>query len=367
MQELCIEVLHQIAPLRAEKFLQEAATATSLPASVRRSASIALGEIRHPQAAQRLATALRDPAVDRTYLDWAFSTLSAVSVDWSGASDYIDEVLGQGDEPSRQLRYSLALRGDDPRMPELIDQLNDSEPYNRWTAALTLVRILGPESRRYLDGRAEVARDNLERCAMYAALVRAGEFDKVGSLHEALQATDRIPQLSSVWKLEILDALRTAGTFDARAFSLWRMEARVSWRQLQYFDALSPRSFDKPGPKFSSSLSTSKPPPTKVFLSYSRQDAKWLKRFQVMLRPLIRNERVDLWDDTKMQPGKWRDQIQTAMSEANVALFLVSANFLASEFIMSHELPDLLRFAEDRHVTILWVLVVVLQTCCQTS
>src|SRR5215470_17172938 len=46
-----------------------------------------------------------------------------------------------------------------------------------------------------------------------------------------------------------------------------------------------------------------------------------------------------------------------AMSEAHVALFLVSENFLASDFIMRHELPDLLRYADERAVTVLWILL----------
>jgi TIR domain len=95
----------------------------------------------------------------------------------------------------------------------------------------------------------------------------------------------------------------------------------------------------------------------KVFVSYSRRDKEWLERFQRMMSPSIRAERVDVWDDTKIKPGKWRDQITHAMTEARVALFMVSENFLASEFIMEHELPGLLKYAEDRDVIVLWVLL----------
>jgi TIR domain-containing protein len=94
-----------------------------------------------------------------------------------------------------------------------------------------------------------------------------------------------------------------------------------------------------------------------VFVSYSRRDIRWLERFQRMMSPLIRSDRVALWDDTKIKPGKWHNQIVKAMSEAHVALFLVSENFLASDFIMQHELPELLRYAEEGGVTVLWVLL----------
>jgi len=62
-----------------------------------------------------------------------------------------------------------------------------------------------------------------------------------------------------------------------------------------------------------------------VFVSYSRKDQRWLKRFQVMLKPCVRNDRVTLWADTKLKAGdKWREEIQLAISAADVAVLLVS-------------------------------------------
>ncbi|MCG8430172.1 MAG: TIR domain-containing protein, partial [Candidatus Omnitrophica bacterium] len=357
LQELCMHILGEIAPLRAAKFLLETAISPSASASVRKSASIALGEIRHQHAAQRLLNALRDPSTDKTYLHWAFSTLYAVPLDWSGTSDYIDNLLAQDSEWANQLRYSLALKGDNRCQAELIERLDDNEPFNRWAAALALVRLLGFKSLTYLEYRAEDAGDTMERCAMYAAIVRAGDDSKARDLHEALQSERYFAQLRSVWKIEILDSFRNLSTFDTRAFPLWRAATQLGDRQLQYFDSFSP-----PSRRISRSISPvqiTKSPisRTKVFISYSSRDNQWLEQFQLMLSPLIRAERVDLWDDTKIKPGKWHAQIKKAMSESHVALFLVSAHFLASEFIMQHELPDLLQYADERDVKILWVLL----------
>jgi WD40 repeat protein len=80
-----------------------------------------------------------------------------------------------------------------------------------------------------------------------------------------------------------------------------------------------------------------------VFVSYCREDAEWLRRFEVMLKPAIRERGIDLWSDTLITASrKWRPEIDAAIARADVALLLVSPGFLASEFIMGEELPALI-------------------------
>jgi formylglycine-generating enzyme required for sulfatase activity len=86
---------------------------------------------------------------------------------------------------------------------------------------------------------------------------------------------------------------------------------------------------------------------TKVFVSYSHEDAPWLNRLKVHIQPLIRDGLVDFWDDTKIQPGMdLTSSISEAINSASVAILLISADFMASDFIASNELPPLLEAAE---------------------
>jgi WD40 repeat protein len=98
--------------------------------------------------------------------------------------------------------------------------------------------------------------------------------------------------------------------------------------------------------------------PVDVFISYSRKDARWLDQLMTHLKLLVREERVAAWCDRDIQAGqRWREEIDRALASARVGLFLVSPNFLASDFIMQDELPYLLKAAETRGVKLLWVLV----------
>lgn len=95
-----------------------------------------------------------------------------------------------------------------------------------------------------------------------------------------------------------------------------------------------------------------------VFISYAHGDKRWLAMIQTMLDPLVRADRIAVWDDTRIKPGtKWQAEIKRAIRSARVALLLVSPRFLASAYIAGNELPPILDAARRHGLVIVWALV----------
>ena len=98
-----------------------------------------------------------------------------------------------------------------------------------------------------------------------------------------------------------------------------------------------------------------------IFVGYSHEDAEWKNRFCQMLAPFLRDGDIELqlWvDDRGIQPGdRWHEEIQSALTAAGVAVVLVSASFLESEYVMKYELPEIISAATDGKLRLFWVYV----------
>lgn len=100
--------------------------------------------------------------------------------------------------------------------------------------------------------------------------------------------------------------------------------------------------------------------PFRLFVSYAHKNDEDIKdRLLVHLDPSVGSGLIELWEDRAILVGaKWRDEIGKAMDWADGAIFLVSADFLASDFCKNVEVPTFLqRYQEDEHVLLIYVLV----------
>jgi hypothetical protein len=85
-------------------------------------------------------------------------------------------------------------------------------------------------------------------------------------------------------------------------------------------------------------------------VSYSHKDERWKDRLVAHLGVLQHQGLLNLWDDRRIRAGAdWEQEIQAAMDAASVAVVLVSANSLTSQFILRTEVSHLLQ-RRDREV-----------------
>lgn len=77
----------------------------------------------------------------------------------------------------------------------------------------------------------------------------------------------------------------------------------------------------------------------KIFLSYSHKDEDIKERLDVFLSTLKRSNKIDTWNDRKIQGGQnWDGVIKKELEEADVILLLISADFISSNYIWEVEL-----------------------------
>jgi len=94
-----------------------------------------------------------------------------------------------------------------------------------------------------------------------------------------------------------------------------------------------------------------------VFISYSHKDEAKKDRLLDHLS-VLQPELIDLWSDDRLGPGAdWEQEISEAVSRARVAILLITANFLNSNFILRAEVPRFLERHEDKSLTVFPVIV----------
>lgn len=112
--------------------------------------------------------------------------------------------------------------------------------------------------------------------------------------------------------------------------------------------------------------------PLRIFVSYAHEGdgvtaprSAWLDALLLQLKPLVREGLAIVWSDGGIPDGRRFDEvIRSELERADAAVLLVSARFLASDYIYRREVPAVLdRWQQGR----LTIYIVVLDPCAVAS
>jgi DNA-binding NarL/FixJ family response regulator len=95
-----------------------------------------------------------------------------------------------------------------------------------------------------------------------------------------------------------------------------------------------------------------------IFVSYSRKDERWKSRLLDHLGVVDQLGLFECWHDCLINPGTdWKQEIETALNRARVAILLVSRHFLTSQFVRSEEIPVILARRQREELLVIPVIV----------
>lgn len=98
--------------------------------------------------------------------------------------------------------------------------------------------------------------------------------------------------------------------------------------------------------------------PLRLFLSYAHEDESYKDALTTHLSGLRGSGLIDDWNDRALLPGEeWDAGIRKNLEEADIAVFLISAHFMASTYINEVEVKSALEKHEAGSLTIVPVLI----------
>lgn len=101
----------------------------------------------------------------------------------------------------------------------------------------------------------------------------------------------------------------------------------------------------------------------KVFISYSKADANHLAKLENHLSVMKRNGTIATWNCRKLLPGeKWDGKIKKELEDADLILFLVSDDFLATDYIWDIEIKRAIERDNDPNDSVR-VIPIIVRAC----
>ncbi len=102
--------------------------------------------------------------------------------------------------------------------------------------------------------------------------------------------------------------------------------------------------------------SSTKQKPPKLFIIYSKHDSEHKDSLLDHLTSL--KDRIATWHDSNVLPGEdWDKRIKDELNNANIVLYLVSPNSMASEYIQNIELPLIQKRHQNNECVLIPIIV----------
>jgi len=100
------------------------------------------------------------------------------------------------------------------------------------------------------------------------------------------------------------------------------------------------------------------PSATRLFVSYCHRDEAFRTELETHLAPLAREGIIEIWHDRKIIPGTpWEDSIDKELESSDIYLFLVSPDFIASDYCYGKELAFALAQHRQGKATVLPIVI----------
>lgn len=81
-----------------------------------------------------------------------------------------------------------------------------------------------------------------------------------------------------------------------------------------------------------------------VFISYSHKDISFFNELKIMLKPLEKRHDIQCWSDKELTVGdNWKEKIFEEIVSADLIVLIISKEFLASDFILDEEFPQIIK------------------------
>ena len=93
------------------------------------------------------------------------------------------------------------------------------------------------------------------------------------------------------------------------------------------------------------------------FVAYSKADSLAVERLMIHLKGLEYEDLIETWHDGQIVPGEeWDSKIRAELSAADVIIFCVSADLLATDYVQRVEIPKAIARQEQGKATVIPVI-----------